>query len=60
MSFVLKQNGTQVAVSGSWNPTLFANKTNTSFPAQVDNNFVWIEGEYDLRWVDDPAPEEPV
>jgi hypothetical protein len=59
MSFVLKQNNDQIAISGSWNPRLFGSKTGTSFPAQVDQNYVWAENGFDLRWVDDPPPPPP-
>lgn len=59
MSYLLKQNGAQIAISGGWNPVLFGNLTGTSFPAQVDQSYVWTQGNYDLRWVTDPAPAEP-
>lgn len=54
MSFVLKQDGVQIAVSGGWNPTLFGNLTNTSFPQSVDTTFHWTHEGYELLWEDDP------
>jgi hypothetical protein len=59
MSFILKNGGTQVAISGGWNPSLFGNLTGTSFPAQVDNTYTWSVGELTLAWEDDPAPPPP-
>jgi hypothetical protein len=59
MSFVLKQNGNQIAIAGAWNPVLFSNHTGTSFPKEVGNEYVWTENGFDLRWEADPAPTPP-
>jgi hypothetical protein len=59
MSYVLKQSNNQVAVSGAWNPVLFAKHTGASFPAQVPQSYVWTENGFDLRWVDDPPAPTP-
>lgn len=59
MSYVLKQNGEQIAISGGWNPVMFGNHTKTSFPSLVDQSFVWAHDGFDLRWVDDPPPAPP-
>jgi hypothetical protein len=59
MSYVLKQNGEQIATSGAWNPRMFSQRTGTSFPAQVSQDFIWQTDEFDLRWVDDPPAPPP-
>jgi hypothetical protein len=55
MSFVLTKNGTQIAVSGGWNPAMFGKMTGTSFPADVLLDYTWTNEEFDLRWQDDVA-----
>jgi hypothetical protein len=57
MSWVLKQNNEQIAISGGWNPSLFASKTNTSFNDKVAQDYVWENGDYWLGWIDDVIPE---
>jgi hypothetical protein len=57
MSWVLKENGEQIAISGGWNPTLFGKLTQTSFRKEVAQEFVWENGDYWLGWIDDIIPE---
>lgn len=59
MSFILKLNDEQVAISGGWNAALFGEKTNTSFPASVDQTYIWEHDGFNLRWVDDPPAPIP-
>lgn len=59
MSFILKQNNTQLAISGGWNPNLFGNLTGTSYPAKVSQDYVWEQDGYWLGWVADPEPTPP-
>ena len=54
MSYILKQNNVQLAISGGWNPNLFAKLTGTSYPAQVTQDYVWENEGYWLGWEDDP------
>lgn len=56
MSYILKQNNVQLAISGGWNPNLFGNLTGTSYPAQVTQDYVWVNDDYWLGWEDDPLP----
>lgn len=57
MSYVLKKNNTEIAISLSWNPKLFGNKTMTSYPAIVSKSYVWEQDGYWLGWVEDVIPE---
>lgn len=57
MSYVLKNNGVQVAISGGWHPSLFGKITGTSYPAQVTQDYIWEHDDYWLGWEDDPASE---
>ena len=59
MSYVLKQNNEQIAISGGWNPFLFGNLTQTSFPKSVTQDYVWENGDYWLGWIPDPEPPAP-
>lgn len=59
MSYVLKQNNEQIAISGGWNPFLFGNLTQTSFPKSVSQDYVWENGDYWLGWIPDPEPIPP-
>lgn len=59
MSFVLKQNDEQIAISGGWNPNLFGNLTGTSYPVQVTQDYVWENEGYWLGWIPDPEPIQP-
>lgn len=59
MSYILKQNNVQLAISGGWNPNLFGNITGTSYPAEVTQNYVWQNDDYWLGWVADPEPIPP-
>lgn len=56
MSFILKQNNVQLAMSGGWNPNLFGKITGTSYPAKVSQDYVWEQDGYWLGWVADPEP----
>lgn len=61
MSYILTKAGEQVAVSGSWNPTLFSRHTSTSYPASVTAEYLWVQDDWRLFWEDDPVPEpQPV
>lgn len=60
MSFVLKQNDEQIAISSLWHPKLFGSHTGTSYPNAVTQDYIWENGEYWLGWVDDIATEQPV
>ena len=59
MSFLLKQNNEQIAISSGWNPILFGNLTQTSYPAEVTQDYVWQDGDYWLGWISDPEPLPP-
>lgn len=59
MSFILKNNGVQVAISGAWHPSLFAKHTGTSFPEEVTQEYIWQQDEYTLAWVDDEQALPP-
>jgi hypothetical protein len=56
MSYILKQNNVQLAISGGWNPNLFGKLTGTSYPAQVTQDYIWEHEGYWLGWEDDPLP----
>jgi len=56
MSFILKQNNVQLAISGGWNPNLFGNLTGTSYPKTVTQDYIWKHEGYWLGWEDDPIP----
>lgn len=53
MSFILKENNEQIGISGNWNPNLFGLLTNTSFPVEVSQDYVWEHEDYWLGWVED-------
>jgi hypothetical protein len=58
MSWVLKENGEQIAISGGWNPTLFAKHTNTSFrDKEPEQTWTWQHNNFWLGWIDDIIPE---
>jgi hypothetical protein len=59
MSFVLKENNVQLAISGGWNPNLFGKLTGTSYPAEVTQDYIWEHDDYWLGWEDDPLPTPP-
>lgn len=59
MSYILKRNNVQLAISFSWNTIFFSRLTNTSFPKEVTKDFVWEHDDYWLGWVDDPEPIPP-
>lgn len=59
MSFVLKQNNEKLAISGGWNPSLFSRHTNTSFPTEVKQDYVWENDGYWLGWIPDPETVPP-
>lgn len=59
MSYFLRKNGEQIAVSGGWNPRLFGQHTGTSFPASVPHGWSWEHDGWSLAWEDDPEPEQP-
>lgn len=59
MAYVLKKNETIVADSKIWNPILFGDLTNTSFPKSVTQDFVWEQDGYWLGWIPDPEPIPP-
>ena len=54
MSFVLRLNGTVIASAISWNPVMFGKLTDTSFPREVDQTYVWTNGGHVLVWEVDP------
>ena len=56
MSYILKQNNVQLAISGGWNPNLFGKLTGTSYPAQVTQDYIWVNDDSWLGWEDDPLP----
>lgn len=53
MSYVMKLNNTEIAKTKYWSPDYFASLTNTSFPAEVPDNYVWQHEGYWLGWVPD-------
>lgn len=59
MSFVLLKNNEQVTTSKYWNPVVFGNLTNTSFPLEVNQEYVWENDGYWLGWIPDPEPILP-
>lgn len=59
MSFILKQNNEQIAISGGWNPNLFGNLTGTSYPKTVTQDYIWEHEGYWLGWIPDPEPTPP-
>ena len=59
MSYILKKNGNQIAISGGWNPILFSNITETSFPKSVTQDYVWEQDGYWLGWIPDHEPLPP-
>ncbi len=56
MSFVLRLNGAQVAISGGWNPKMFGKITGTSYPKRIAQDYTWSNGGYTLAWEADPGP----
>jgi len=59
MSYVLKKNNEQLAISGGWNPSMFGKHTGTSYPKQVTQDYIWEQDDYWLGWVPDPDPIPP-
>jgi hypothetical protein len=59
MSFILKLKNEELAKSSNWNPTLFGNITQTSYPTNVEQSYVWDHEDYWLGWEDDPEPTPP-
>lgn len=59
MSWVLKENNVEVIKTLNWNPRTFGKITNTSYPDEVAQDYVWENEEYWLGWLDDPLPQEP-
>jgi hypothetical protein len=59
MSFILKQNRNVILSTKSWSPESYSKFTNTSYPAQVDNTYIWEQDGYWLGWEDDPVVEIP-
>jgi len=59
MSYVLKQNDKEIAKSSNWNPTLFGKFTQTSYPSEVEQSYVWEQDDYWLGWENDPEPIPP-
>lgn len=57
MSYYLRKNGEQIAVSGGWNPRLFSQHTGASFPASVPQGWSWYHDGWSLTWEDDPIVE---
>jgi hypothetical protein len=58
MSFVLRLDGAQVAISAAWHPTLFGRHTGTSFPRTVNQSYTWEHEGYTLAWEADPPPTQ--
>lgn len=59
MSFVLLKNNEQVTTSKFWNPVVFGNLTNTSFPLEITEDYIWENDGYWLGWIPDPEPPAP-
>ena len=60
MSFVLRLNGAQVAISAAWHPALFGQRLGTSFPRVVDQSYSWSDARgYSLAWEADAPPPPP-
>ena len=59
MSYVLKQNNVEVIKTLNWSPRTYGNITGTSYPAQVTQDYVWVNDDYWLGWEDDPLPTPP-
>jgi len=59
MSFILKKDNKQIAISGGWHPLLFGDLLNTSFPKEVPQDYVWENEGYWLGWIADPEPILP-
>ena len=59
MSYILKHNNEQIAISGGWNPILFGTLTGTSFPKEVSQDYLWENEGYWLGWIADPEPILP-
>lgn len=59
MSFVLKKNDNVLIKTKEWVASSFSAETNTSYPAEVTQEYVWQNGEYWLGWIPDPEPLPP-
>jgi hypothetical protein len=59
MSYILKQNNEEIAKSNNWNPALFGNITQTSYPKNVEQSYIWEHEDYWLGWENDPEPPVP-
>lgn len=56
MSYVLHKNNQEIARYSEWSPVNFSQLTNTSYPAEVNQDYVWENDDYWLGWEDDPLP----
>lgn len=59
MSYVLKKNGVELARTMNWRASAFAGHTETSFPEEVTQEYIWQQDEYTLAWVDDEQALPP-
>ena len=59
MSFILKLNNEVIAKTKDWNPQSYANFTQTSYPSEVEQSYVWEQDDYWLGWENDPEPTPP-
>jgi len=59
MSYILKQGNKEIAKSNSWQPVVFGKITQTSYPTNVDQSYVWEHEDYWLGWENDPEPTPP-
>lgn len=55
MSFVLRKDGIEVLRTGGWVPQAYAQRTGTSYPATVGQDYVWEQDGYSLAWEQDPV-----